>query len=171
MYTKISFSIYMSYKETHIWYKQFFHLAFKCQETTEEDLKAWMTNWESYFIHILVYPLSTTTSIAFIAACNSATKASLGPINWAKQPLHTPLWSLKIPHAATLSGFLTAAPLVLTFIKFWIGGVHMTNSLIIGTLEGWIFTLQALNIVNSYIVAADVFFVLLPQRDTLEIMM
>jgi len=47
----------------------------------------------------------------------------------------------------------------------------MTNSLIIGTLEGWIFTLQALNIVNSYIVAADVFFVLLPQRDTLEIMM
>jgi len=45
------------------------------------------------------------------------------------------------------------------------------SSLIIGALGGWIFTLQALKVVNSYIVAAEVFFVLLPQRDTLEIMM
>jgi len=45
--------------------------------------------------------------------------------------------------------------------------IHIT-SLMIGTFGGWISTLQAFKIVNSYIDIVDVLLELLPDKETFE---
>jgi len=116
--------------------KQFCHLFLKRHGTTEFDLKAKITSWESDSSQRLWKPYWWAISIVVIAATNSANKAFSLLKNGEKHPIHMPSEFLKIPLAEALTGFLVEALSVLTLIQEGKWGDHIT-SIMEGALGGF----------------------------------